>query len=426
MSKLSYPAASKDLKITIPDDILYEILLHLPVESLLRFKSVCKTWLALISSPSFVESHLATSSPDDELHIAHSHSYRDHHDTFVLLLSRNFFDFLDFPFSIDEFPYTPNCKIFGSACGIVSVLCTFKDIYKPHMYLWNPATGLSKRICSPDFETKNYALGFGFDSIGDDFKVVAVQSYSAAVYSANRNAWRSIDTDLTDFPVNGVFDVCVNGFLCAAGSHGMIAFDLNSEVFNCGIKFPAPTYDIIEFDCFEHQATITNYNDSIAAIIFTSCGNDCNINLWSLDDEACLRGGGICSSWTLRLNIIVKQPVQFVYGYLRDGDFLLVNNDKVWYLNNSDDNEEADYLYNSENDEEADLCIPQNEKARNFSNAISYGQIFRYTKSLFKIDGFTQVNWNAREDDNEGDNEDNIEDDNGDDNEKQGTISGHR
>lgn len=41
--------------------------------------------------------------------------------------------------------------------------------------------------------------------------------------------------------------------------------------------------------------------------------------------------------------------------------------------------------------------------------------VFRYTKSLFKIDGFTQVNWNAQEDDTEDDGED---DDNEDDSEE--------
>ncbi|XP_058217013.1 probable F-box protein At1g14315 [Rhododendron vialii] len=37
----------------LPFDITIEILSRLPVKSLLRFKSVCKTWYALIETPDF-------------------------------------------------------------------------------------------------------------------------------------------------------------------------------------------------------------------------------------------------------------------------------------------------------------------------------------------------------------------------------------
>ncbi|XP_055833572.1 F-box/kelch-repeat protein At3g23880-like [Solanum dulcamara] len=41
----------------LPQDLLVDVLLRLPVESLLRFKCVCKHWYALITSQSFVEMH---------------------------------------------------------------------------------------------------------------------------------------------------------------------------------------------------------------------------------------------------------------------------------------------------------------------------------------------------------------------------------
>lgn len=40
------------------DEIVWEILIWLPVESLVRFKSVCKAWHSIISNPSFVRAHL--------------------------------------------------------------------------------------------------------------------------------------------------------------------------------------------------------------------------------------------------------------------------------------------------------------------------------------------------------------------------------
>ncbi|RXH90692.1 hypothetical protein DVH24_035456 [Malus domestica] len=42
----------------IPEEILFEILVRLPVKSLLRFRCVCKSWNTLISSPDFRNAHL--------------------------------------------------------------------------------------------------------------------------------------------------------------------------------------------------------------------------------------------------------------------------------------------------------------------------------------------------------------------------------
>ena len=41
----------------IPEDVVVDILLRLPVKSLLRFKCVRKNWCALIKSPSFIREH---------------------------------------------------------------------------------------------------------------------------------------------------------------------------------------------------------------------------------------------------------------------------------------------------------------------------------------------------------------------------------
>nr|XP_017178132.2 F-box/kelch-repeat protein At3g06240-like [Malus domestica]XP_028950854.1 F-box/kelch-repeat protein At3g06240-like [Malus domestica] len=60
----------------LPYEIVEEILLQLPVKSLLRFRSVCKPWLALISDPKFVKSHLlirSTKQDDDDDDCAHDH-----------------------------------------------------------------------------------------------------------------------------------------------------------------------------------------------------------------------------------------------------------------------------------------------------------------------------------------------------------------
>ncbi|KAL5703266.1 hypothetical protein ACHQM5_028377 [Ranunculus cassubicifolius] len=50
----------------LPEVILFEILVRIPAEDLIRFKTVCKTWYYLISSQKFVTSHLALAAVLDE------------------------------------------------------------------------------------------------------------------------------------------------------------------------------------------------------------------------------------------------------------------------------------------------------------------------------------------------------------------------
>lgn len=124
------------------------------------------------------------------------------------------------------------------------------------------------------------------------------------------------------------FDVCVNGFLCCEGLHGMIAFDLDKEVFTCGIR-PLPPRSF--------NSTFVDFNGSIA--IITSTGYELNsYNLSTLDDESCLRDSGDKASWTLKLSIDVDCAVGYpprVYGCFNSGDFLICAGAGTYLLHNS-------------------------------------------------------------------------------------------
>ncbi|KAK1369937.1 F-box domain-containing protein [Heracleum sosnowskyi] len=235
----------------------------------------------------------------------------------------------------------------GGCCNGIVCLWHAQFFYNnksPYTYLWNPATKQAKLV--PDIPPRNikfnniiaFIEGFGFDPVDDEYKVVALmknylgQTWIAEVYSANANVWRRVEPNPQDLPSDGGFDVCVNGFLCCVGLHcmGMLAFDLNKEVFICGIKLPNGYSPI----------RITDFNDSIAVTASKECMMDNVVNLWKLDDEACLRDSRVEASWTLMLSIDVGHPVKCVSGYFNSGDLLLrTDEDDDWILFNSDKKE---------------------------------------------------------------------------------------
>lgn len=84
----------------------------------------------------------------------------------------------------------------------------------------------------------------------------------------------------------------------------MSAFDLNTEVFTVGIELPTECLCLL---LQQLQCTIVVITSQINERIHT-------FNLWTLDDEACLRGGGVEASWSEILSVDVDFPIHSVCG----------------------------------------------------------------------------------------------------------------
>ncbi|XP_074361642.1 putative F-box protein At3g10430 [Apium graveolens] len=187
---------------SLPEELLVEVLARLPVKHLLQYRSVCKAWLNLISSPSFVQTHLDHTAADSKNGTFIAHSYQVNIPNHKISLIR--LDDLDNPINLEHpFPSSVSPEemdVVGSCNGL---LCLTNPL--GHIFLWNPAMKQVKDIS--DYATKivdttgEVSVGFGFDKMTNDYKVVRIIWTSRSentpgrveVYSLNRASWREIE-----------------------------------------------------------------------------------------------------------------------------------------------------------------------------------------------------------------------------------------
>ncbi|XP_074322986.1 F-box protein At4g22390-like [Apium graveolens] len=400
------------------DDLLSKILIRLPVKSLLICRAVSKPWCSLISSPTFIKSHfchaITTPGADDTLIVQDFDGFfqRNHIISFLNLRAPQPQTTLAHPFSKQG---QSRIKLVGCCRGIACVSVAnydpnelslkSYDERRPVMYLWNPATRRIK--CVPmhnvHFDDMSEVVqGFGYDCVNDDFKIVRVVTYpyrvefkedvdeveevddevrvDVEVYSVKLDAWRKLGEDCMPEEIvecqTANYDICVDGVLCciAEGFRGVMAFDLNNEVFNCDVEFPVDSM----------ISRIISIGDSaVGFITLEELGGQ--IKFWKLDDVECLRGGGAEASWSLMVSIDVDFGCMPL-GYYGCGDFVLLIDGPVWVL------------YNADKKEATNLPI------RKF-----WRQNFRYTESLVTIPGSKEVRLNGIDAEGQGENKDESE-----------------
>ncbi|KAL6226061.1 hypothetical protein ACLB2K_000026 [Fragaria x ananassa] len=250
-SSSSFSIASKDL----PCEIIEEILLQLPVKSLLRFKCVSKSWLNLISDHKFIKSHLHQSTKQHPPHDHDGACGDGVSNTHLMLSSTSLIHSLHLQLpnttqeeqvpavttdaevvleSIVEYPVTStvrrpsvkDIKIVGSCNGL---LCLVLD--SQHMIIYNPSTRHVQEVPCPE-ETvvgKDYFYGFGYDSRNDDCKIVRATSSSRDgnfvtqldIFTLKTNAWRTKTKALPFYFMSSLVGTLLNGALHWAVRRGI-------------------------------------------------------------------------------------------------------------------------------------------------------------------------------------------------------------
>ncbi|PWA83181.1 F-box associated interaction domain-containing protein [Artemisia annua] len=247
---------SKRISNWIPTEIILEIMLKLPVESLLRCKSVCKEWYSLISDQSFIKTHYTLSSTNNinyEHHRLIYNTFEQRNNLKVCPLSNLMFDksvnnalLLENPLQQTR---SQRISIVGSCNGLVCLLVEDDN----NLFISNPCTRTSNILpCSKQGAVSwGVSYGFGYDEMTHDYKVVKIRRckptwsyWGTMIYSVKAGSWKKIGRFPCAYPSNDV--KFLNGALhwgagdVGSGSWHIVSLDLGKETYGEVLQ---PEYD---------------------------------------------------------------------------------------------------------------------------------------------------------------------------------------
>lgn len=308
----------------LPEDILFDILSWLPVILLLQIKSVCKSWYFAISNPKFIKLHLDRTIANEKPSIIFS-SFRS---SAVLVSSihrrspENALN-LHLPPPFNGFHLVSSCN--GVIClGTDDVISLWNPSTKGYKYLPVPLYNL--QACQKAYPaTKGFvSLGFGFDSLSNDYRVVRIinqgnSQVQVELYSANADLWEEIKVQKPILVQRKTCDAFVKDVLywLSMDGLGLVSFDLRRKAFEL-ISLPPrceqQDRDIVEVMDFKGSVAMIMYSDVVGY-------RHSRISLWTMDDEC----GEI--SWTKKFTYSVVMDIRRVYDpdiyeFLRGGQFL--------------------------------------------------------------------------------------------------------
>ncbi|XP_073525598.1 uncharacterized protein [Phyllobates terribilis] len=177
------------LDFPLPPELLYEILLLLPFESILACKRVSKKWKNIINDPNFHKKYHHRGS----LIVT-----TDQKNLLCILLRPN--NNNRFPsHTLHRLPITLNCNpyglrkehLLGLSNGIVCAQAS-----NGYIHLYNLFTGVSHAVEKAPQNVHQIHQGFGYDRFDDDYKIMAVSksnSYLFWLYSFNSGTWKKYD-----------------------------------------------------------------------------------------------------------------------------------------------------------------------------------------------------------------------------------------
>jgi F-box interacting protein len=347
-----------------PMEIISEILLRLPVKSLVRFTCVCKSWFSIISSCSFAFAHLSPTNRSHNNHIDDrlllltiSCKTNDRHRyvTTVItawfgkqvieeqeLSTKSFNEHEELKLSYRSLKHF---DLVGCSNGLVLI-----KHYVDTLLLWNPLLRKFVTLPKPDnigyeeeLQVHSIGWGFGFDSRTNDYKAVKIVCLEnnggvkldslVQVFSLATRCWKSfrvgvpacsltlrgqppvtngpIDRIISRRPqpfINGAIHWLASGIGSDVRRHFVLSFDISSEIFR-EIMLPDKIAFLSSLSLF-----ISVYEKSLTACVASPYLR----SLWVMKEY------GAIESWT---QVLIEQNIREPLGFTTRGEVL-------WQTNN--------------------------------------------------------------------------------------------
>ncbi|KAM5571047.1 F-box protein CPR1-like [Rosa sericea] len=205
----------------LPQDLIYEMVLRLPVKCLIRFSFVSKLWKAVIHSKDFIRKHRQRFNLNhlNDFALIRHHVESDPHDHFYSVAFSGDDTTLEEErlkhplYSLEESDRLGLQSGIVALCNGLILLHVRSKKYDLGLFLWNPMISKHKMIPTPfkwargKFSNRMY--GLGYHSAEDDLKVlVLTEDYNnrsnslfgqinltmdLEVYSVALNRWKRIE-----------------------------------------------------------------------------------------------------------------------------------------------------------------------------------------------------------------------------------------
>ncbi|XP_060201061.1 F-box protein CPR1-like [Lycium barbarum] len=319
----------------LPNDVAISILLRFPVKSLMRYRGISKIWCTLLQSSYFINLHLMWSSITEDEFILVKRSFEERPGQFKHVLS--FFsnvsdnDYLN-PVSPDlDVPYL--ASNYGSVSLQVSMPCNgliaLNDTLS--IVLLNPTTR-KYNLLHPSsfgyphgFDRDICGVGFGFDLMVNDYKVVRISEiYSdpykdpcvtwikVEIYDLGIDSWREQNYEDKELPSvfwNPCAEIFYRGachwFATANTLQVILCFDMSTDIFR-DMKMPDTCY---RFDGKCYGLVVLNKSLTLICYRDPTCEIDLKedfMDIWTM------KVYGVNDSWIKRYSIRplpIKSPL---------------------------------------------------------------------------------------------------------------------
>ncbi|XP_019176475.1 PREDICTED: F-box/kelch-repeat protein At3g23880-like [Ipomoea nil] len=185
----------------IPNDIIRDILLQLPMKSLIRFQCVCKWWRSLIQDDS--DFKLSYRGQERLLILSNESKGRRNRNRRLFVRSTSH----DLSLQSHKWPLKEGCPLIRPRHEYFVTWCSCNGlvllVVERDLLLWNPSTGCSMKVLErpyrfPDLYPKIILAGLCYDSCTTDYKAVLLLNgsnfgHSLVISSLNHKEWRPVE-----------------------------------------------------------------------------------------------------------------------------------------------------------------------------------------------------------------------------------------